>query len=264
MFPGFFRPKSNFYRLPNDWFDIWTSIRQMVEHTPILDILKIVEYVIKWTWGCGNYDRPIHIPRHELQYGKQSRDRMLDRGTKLSSRSLEQALEASVELGLLTETREPGNGEPSFLPRLYPGTENQDVIELDKSPFSGFGSLEINRFPVPSSWTNLTCDITLATTILSVEYFFRHAWKKKGLCWMDADDVAGGRRYRFRVQREDRYDRGTGYSVDSIRNALNDAASRGCLVWREKAEHREREYALYTRGMDASEDGMFLFRAARE
>ena len=51
MFPGFFRPKSNFYRLPNDWFDIWANIRQKTGRSRILALLKIVEYVIKWTWG---------------------------------------------------------------------------------------------------------------------------------------------------------------------------------------------------------------------
>ena len=268
MFPGFFRPKFNFYQLPNDWFDIWASIRQMTDHTHIPGMLKIVEYVIKWTWGCGNYDKLIHIPCHEFQYGKQNQKQMLDQGTHLSTMSVEQALEASVELGLLAETREPGNSGSSFLPHLYPGSGNsarlrQDVAELDDTPFSGFGSFASNYFLVPSSWTNLTCDITVATTILSVEYFFRHAWEENNLCWMDADDVSGGRRYRLKAQIGNRYDKGTGFSVDSIRNALNDAVSRGCLVWREKADHQEREYTLYARGMDVSEDGMLLFSAGK-
>ena len=28
QFPGFTRPESNYYRLPNNWFDIWQQARQ--------------------------------------------------------------------------------------------------------------------------------------------------------------------------------------------------------------------------------------------
>ena len=52
-FSGFARPKSNFYRLPNDWFDIWHQARvELSGGSPparILGPLKIVEYVIKYS-----------------------------------------------------------------------------------------------------------------------------------------------------------------------------------------------------------------------
>ena len=106
MFPGFFRPKSNFYRLPNDWFDIWIDIRQTTDRTRILAPLKVTEHTIKWTWGYQNYNEPIRISRRDFQYGKRAGCKRLDRGTNLSSRGLEKALEFLREQGVIEEKQE--------------------------------------------------------------------------------------------------------------------------------------------------------------
>jgi hypothetical protein len=269
MFPGFFRPRSSFFKLPNDWFDIWAAVRRMSGRSRILALLKIVEYVIKWTWGYQNYAEPVRISRRDFHRGRRKGARILDRGTRLSSRSIELALDLLVKLGLLEEAQGDADDGPSFIPRLRPEAEEWPGFLGDDVPlagtegsYRGFDLPQANFFVVPAMWTDLTSDIDSEAAILAVEYFFRHTWGWQGgwdePCWMDVDDVAGGRPYRSPERRGERYDRGIGYSVKYTRNALNDAVFRGWLVWRDKESGRGREYALHLKGMHVSQDGRFL------
>ncbi len=228
MFPGFYRPKSNFFRLPNDWFGIWIDIRQMTNRTRILAPLKVTEYTIKWTWGYQNYDEPVRISRRDFQYGKRAGHKRLDRGTNLSGRGLEKALEFLRELGVIEEKQEEEH-RPLFLPRLRPAEQDPpgflgDDVVSDGSPYAGFERPETNYFQVPAIWTDMTPDVASEAQILAIEYFFRHTWGWHGngdeARWMDADDIADGRRYRSDERRDERYDRGIGYSERSVRDAL--------------------------------------------
>ena len=47
MFPGFYRPKSNFFKLPNDWFDIWADMRRRVGRNRIFGMFEIIGHVIE-------------------------------------------------------------------------------------------------------------------------------------------------------------------------------------------------------------------------
>jgi hypothetical protein len=45
QFTGFSKPEANFFRLPNEWTDIITArVASLAE-------MKLVEYVLKHTWG---------------------------------------------------------------------------------------------------------------------------------------------------------------------------------------------------------------------
>ncbi|MDY7076800.1 MAG: hypothetical protein SXV54_07725 [Chloroflexota bacterium] len=264
MFPGFFRPKSNFYRLPNDWFDIWIDIRQTNDRTRILAPLKVTEYTIKWTWGYQNYDEPVRISRRDFQYGKRAGCKRLDRGTNLSSRGLEKALDFLREQGVIEEKQEEEH-RPLFLPRLRPTDQDPpgflggDTVSHG-TPYVGFERPEANYFKVPAIWTDLTHDANSESLILATEYFFRHTWGWHGngdkAHWLDTDDVANGRRYRSDERQGERYDQGIGYSERSVRNALNEGVKRGWLVWRE--EEQKKEYALHLEGMRVSKEGEYL------
>ncbi|MCP4541809.1 MAG: hypothetical protein GY832_32155, partial [Chloroflexi bacterium] len=263
MFPGFFRPKSNFYRLPNDWFDVWIDIRQTTDRTRILAPLKVTEYTIKWTWGYQNYDEPVRISRRDFQYGKRAGLKRLDRGTNLSSNGLEKALDFLRDWGVIKEQHKEAH-RPLFLPRLRPveqdppGFLGNDVVS-DKAPYLGFERPETNYFQVPAIWTDLTHDANSESLILAIEYFFRHTWGWHGngdkAHWMNIDDVANGRRYRSDERRGERYDRGIGYSERSVRDALNEGVKRGWLVCRQE---EKKEYALHLKGMRVSKEGEYL------
>ena len=48
-FPGFSKPEANFFRLPNEWTDITAHLTSLAE-------MKLVEYVLKHTWGYSEFD----------------------------------------------------------------------------------------------------------------------------------------------------------------------------------------------------------------
>jgi len=122
VFPGFQRPRSNFYRLPNDWFAAWRAARATRGGGRIVGPLKASEYVLKWTWGYQNFDRPLRINWHNFQYGRLIGQTRQDRGTGLSSRILGEALDTAVALGFLERHGDPAR--PCYLPHLRPAAED--------------------------------------------------------------------------------------------------------------------------------------------
>lgn len=265
-FRGFFRPRSNFYRLPNDWFEVWAWARRASGRARIVGLLKVVEYVIKWTWGHQNYDQPVRISRREFEHGRRRGRKRLDRGTGLTSTPLVAAIRLAEQLMLL-DVRQEDDG-PSYLPRLCP-EENRSHMFLprDGEEWRGFLPPKANYFLVPEIWTDLMADITSETEILAVEYFFRHTWGWEGgwnePCWMTVEEVAEGRRYRSVDRRGAQYDGGIGYSVRAVRDALRQAVEHGWLVWRWN-RHGQIEYALHLDGMIVSAEGEFLGFAGAE
>jgi len=252
-FEGFRRPRSNFYRLPNDWFEVWRQIRRQTGQTRILGALKVTEYVMKWTWGYGNYSDPVRLSWTDFQEGRRTGDgRRHDKGTGLSRSALSSAITLAVQVGLLERAGS------TYLPRLMSPERDQDgFLGGEEEEFRGFASPEANYFVVPAIWTDLIADCTLETAILVVEYFFRHTWGWRGgwdqPCWMTEEEIATGRR----KQSGDRYDNGTGYSVRAVHDALTEAIRQGWLVWR-RSDSGKREYALHLEGMRVSGDGEFL------
>ena len=101
MFSGFACPKSNWFRLPNDWFRIWRELRQQTGRSRIKGPLLVTEYVIKHTWGWQNFTEPVRLAWNDFLYGRRTQRRNLDRGTGLSRRALHRALEDAQALGLL-------------------------------------------------------------------------------------------------------------------------------------------------------------------
>ena len=269
MFDGFYRPRANFYRLPNDWFDIWRELRETTGRNRVLAPLKAVAYTIKWTWGYQNFEEPVRLAWRDFQFGRREDGRRLDRGTGLSSGHLEETLTFVERVGLLEIVHREGDDGPSFLPRLRPSAEDPpgflgQAVEIEGEkgePFPGFDDPTANYFKLPAIWTDLTRDVKSETLILAVEYFFRHTWGWQGgdgPRWMEVDDVADGRRYRSAERSGERYDRGIGYSRRSVRKALKRAVERGWLVWRPKGRGRGREYALHLQGMRVADDGRWL------
>lgn len=79
VFEGFDQPRDNFYKLPNEWFDLLASIRRGDirpqdagdgwQIPRIIAPLKATEYVIKHTWGWGR-KHAIRLSRSEIQHGR--------------------------------------------------------------------------------------------------------------------------------------------------------------------------------------------------
>src|SRR2546421_7456073 len=97
LFQGFSKPEANFFRLPNEWTDITANITSLAE-------MKLVEYVLKHTWGYSEFDMVKKITTDEFMNGRKKKDgTRIDIGTGLSKPSVIAGLKSAVEHGLLTE-----------------------------------------------------------------------------------------------------------------------------------------------------------------
>jgi len=97
LFQGFSKPEANFFRLPNEWTDITAQITSLAE-------MKLVEYVLKHTWGYSEFDMVKKITTDEFMNGRKKKDgTRIDSGTGLSKPSVIAGLKSAVEHGLLTE-----------------------------------------------------------------------------------------------------------------------------------------------------------------
>ena len=97
LFAGFSKPEANFFRLPNEWTDITAHITSLAE-------MKLVEYVLKHTWGYSEYDVVKKITTDEFMYGRKKKSgERIDIGTGLSKPSVIAGLKSAVAHGLLEE-----------------------------------------------------------------------------------------------------------------------------------------------------------------
>ena len=96
-FAGFVRPRQNWFKLPNEWTDITAAITSLAE-------LKVVEYVLKHTWGYQEYGLTKQITTDEFMHGRRRKDgTRIDRGTGLSNRSVIDGLRKAIQHGYLLE-----------------------------------------------------------------------------------------------------------------------------------------------------------------
>jgi hypothetical protein len=95
-FKGFTIPKSNYFRLPNNWTDITHDMTSMSE-------MKVVEYVLRHTWGYnGQENESKRISTEEFVNGRKKKNgERIDRGTGLSPESVRLGLKKAVEHGFL-------------------------------------------------------------------------------------------------------------------------------------------------------------------
>src|SRR5258708_173424 len=95
MFAGFSKPEANFFRLPNEWTNITAQITSLAE-------MKVVEYVLRHTWGYSEYDIVKKITTDEFMHGRKKNDgERIDNGTGLSKPSVIEGLNSAVKHGLL-------------------------------------------------------------------------------------------------------------------------------------------------------------------
>src|SRR6266496_3562102 len=96
-FEGFSKPEANFFRLPNEWTDITAQVTSLAE-------MKLVEYVLKHTWGYSEFDMVKKITTDEFMHGRKKKSgERVDIGTGLSNKSVIEGLQKAVAHGLLEE-----------------------------------------------------------------------------------------------------------------------------------------------------------------
>lgn len=120
-FPGFDVPQQNWFKMPNNWTDITAEISSIAE-------LKVVEYVLRHTWGYQEYGVKRVISIDEFQHGRRNKDgSRMDKGTGLSKQSVITGVKAAVKRGLLQEEiddRDRARVKKYYLLRMRPKQEN--------------------------------------------------------------------------------------------------------------------------------------------
>ncbi len=98
-FEGFVPPTKNYFPMPNEWIDICSEIRDISE-------LKVIQYVIRHTWGFHEYGICKTISVDEFMQGRRRQDgTRMDKGTGLSEQSVRNGLKKAINDGyLLCET----------------------------------------------------------------------------------------------------------------------------------------------------------------
>ena len=96
-FQGFDAPRQNWFRMPNEWIDICADINSLAE-------LKVVQYVMRHTWGHQEYGIRKLISLDEFMHGRRRKDgSRIDRGTGLTKKSVIAGIKSAVERGFLIE-----------------------------------------------------------------------------------------------------------------------------------------------------------------
>src|SRR5437870_6941025 len=111
VFAGFSKPEANFFRLPNEWTDITAQVTSLAE-------MKLVEYVLKHTWGYSEFDMVKKITTDEFMSGRKKKSgERVDMGTGLSKPSVIAGLKSAVQHGLLEE--ETDNSDKARIKKYY-------------------------------------------------------------------------------------------------------------------------------------------------
>ena len=97
-FEGFVRPEKNYFPMPNEWIDICARIDNLAE-------LKVIQYVLRHTWGFREYGITKTISVDEFMKGRKRHDgTRMDNGTGLKSdRSVKDGIRAAIKHGYLMD-----------------------------------------------------------------------------------------------------------------------------------------------------------------
>ena len=96
-FEGFNPPKQNWFKLPNEWTDFTASMKTWAEQ-------KLVEYVLRHTWGYHEYGIPKKITTDEFMNGRKHTDgTRIDSGVGMGKKAVIDGLRQAVQDGFLIE-----------------------------------------------------------------------------------------------------------------------------------------------------------------
>jgi predicted transcriptional regulator len=96
-FQGFYYPEENYFRMPNIWTDITANMNSLAE-------LKVVEYVLRHTWGYKEFGRLKKITLDEFEHGRKRADgSRIDQGIGMRKQAIISGLRQAVKDGYLME-----------------------------------------------------------------------------------------------------------------------------------------------------------------
>lgn len=155
-FDGFTIPQKNYFPMPNIWIDICAQIDNLAE-------LKVVQYVLRHTWGYREYGIPKAITIEEFMSGRRRADgSRIDNGTGLKSdRSVKDGIKAALDHGYLlceVDDSDKGRIKKSYALKMAPGevdtTPPEENRGVDTTPQRGRKYLS-GRQKLPPEGQNL-------------------------------------------------------------------------------------------------------------
>jgi hypothetical protein len=243
IFQGLAEPFENFYRLPCVWFEMLVVLS--VAYTGrFVAAIKVLEYIIRHTWGYQQFDGTIRLSVAEIRNGVKRRGKRIDYGTGLSENAIRKALAKLTQLNYIDVFEMDGN--KFYRVRINQINSDEPVEGLKQ--FYGFPNPLQSYFKVPCYWIYLMQKINSVSTILVVEYLFRHSWgyhNEEGI-WLDAEEIAYGRR----KSSGGHYDEGTRLDISSVYRGLKDAITQGLVVWDRGIQNGRIRYNLRLVGME--------------
>jgi hypothetical protein len=130
-FQGFDAPRQNWFRMPNEWIDMCAEINSLAE-------IKVVQYIMRHTWGHQEYGIKKRISLDEFMNGRLRKDGgRIDKGTGLSKPSVIAGIRSAVERGFLVE--EVDNSDKArvkkfYSLRMHPQTHEEVESDVDEEP----------------------------------------------------------------------------------------------------------------------------------
>ncbi len=116
--------------MPNSWTDITAEINNIAE-------LKVVEYILRHTWGYQEYGVKKHITIDEFVNGRRRQDgSRMDLGTGLSERAVYDGLRKAVENGLIdeeTDDSDRGRIKKSYSLRMRENVHDDAILQSQQS-----------------------------------------------------------------------------------------------------------------------------------
>lgn len=150
-FHGFYNPEKNFFPMPNNWTDITAEINNLAE-------LKVIEYVMRHTWGFHEFGIKKTITTDEFMYGRKRKDgSRMDKGTGLAKQSVVDGLKRAIFDGYLVfaeDTSDMARREKSYALNMASDVQNLDT---DKLNIRCLDSRHLN--PDKSDVQNLDADV---------------------------------------------------------------------------------------------------------
>ena len=122
-FEGFVPPVDDYFRMPNEWINICAKMDSLAE-------LKVVQYVLRHTWGYQGFSGARKITIDEFMHGRKRKDgSRIDDGTGLSKQSVITAVELAIKHGYLV--CEKDDKDKARQKKYYQLAMKSDVKDLD-------------------------------------------------------------------------------------------------------------------------------------
>jgi len=143
-FQGFTIPKQNYFKVPNEWINITAEITSLAE-------MKVVQYVLRHTWGFHEYGQVKRISLDEFEHGRKTKDgTRMDKGVGMSRPSITDGIRRAVEHGFLivkTDDSDKGRVKKSYGLQMELPPKNL-IAGGSESLLGGKDSLpqEVNKF----------------------------------------------------------------------------------------------------------------------